>query len=88
MEFLTLSTVAQTDYVLSGLRPGEKGVVQGLTGQASARQRLFEMGFVPGAPVKVVRLSPLGDPMEVVVSGYHLAIRRRDAHCISLRSPA
>ncbi len=83
-----MSTLAQTDHALSGLRPGEKGLVERLTGQASSRQRLFEMGFVPGATVEVVRLSPLGDPMEVVVSGYHLAIRRRDARCITLRSPA
>ena len=83
-----MSTLAETDYVLSELKPGEKGVVQHLTAGASSRQRLFEMGFVPGATVEVVRLSPLGDPMEVVVSGYHLAIRRRDARCITLRSPA
>lgn len=83
-----MSTLAETDYVLSELRPGERGVVQRIAAGVSSRQRMLEMGFVPGATVQVVRVSPLGDPMEVIVSGYHLAIRRQDARCITLRSPA
>ena len=82
-----MSTLAETDYVLSELQPGERGVVQRITAGESARQRMLEMGFVPGARVEVVRVSPFGDPMEVLVSGYHLAIRRRDARCITLWSP-
>ncbi|MFP4172062.1 MAG: ferrous iron transport protein A [Candidatus Hydrogenedentota bacterium] len=83
-----MSTLADTGYTLSELRPGERGVVQHIAARESGRQRLLEMGFVPGATVETVRVSPLGDPMEVIVSGYHLAIRRQDARCISLRRPA
>jgi Fe2+ transport system protein FeoA len=44
----------------------------------------MEMGIVPGAPVSVVRAAPLGDPIEVRVRGYHLALRRSEAETITV----
>lgn len=46
--------------------------------------RLMEMGIVPGAPVSLVRTAPLGDPIQVQVRDYHLALRRVDASTISV----
>jgi ferrous iron transport protein A len=43
---------------------------------------LMEMGVVPGAPVRVIKAAPLGDPLEVRVRGYHLALRRTEAQRI------
>jgi Fe2+ transport system protein FeoA len=40
------------------------------------------MGLVRGVKVKVVKVAPLGDPMELEVLGYHLSLRREEAHCI------
>ena len=73
--------------VLGAMAPGEGGVADGFAGGGAARQRLLELGFVRGAAVEVVRLSPLGDPMEVAVSGRRVAIRRRDAACVRVRRP-
>jgi Fe2+ transport system protein FeoA len=42
----------------------------------------MEMGVVPGAPVRVVKFAPLGDPLEVRVRNYHLALRRSEAETI------
>jgi len=39
----------------------------------------MEMGLIPGTEVTVVRLAPLGDPMDLKVRGYHLSIRKREA---------
>ena len=41
--------------------------------------RLLEMGLLPGTPVEVVRLAPLGDPMDLRVRGFHLSVRKQEA---------
>lgn len=46
--------------------------------------RLMEMGIVPGARVRVVNRAPLGDPMRIFVSDYHLALRREEARSIQV----
>ena len=46
--------------------------------------RLMEMGVVPGAPVRVVKEAPLGDPIHVCVRDYHLALRRAEAKSITV----
>jgi len=44
--------------------------------------RLMEMGLVPGAPVRVVKAAPLGDPIQICIHNYHLALRRVEARSI------
>lgn len=44
--------------------------------------RLMEMGLVPGALIRVVKSAPLGDPIQVCVRNYHLALRRAEAKSI------
>lgn len=46
--------------------------------------RLMEMGVVPGAPVRMVKAAPLGDPIHVCVGNYHLALRRAEAKSITV----
>lgn len=46
--------------------------------------RLMEMGVVPGAPIRVVKSAPLGDPIQVCVRNYHLALRRAEAQSITV----
>jgi len=46
--------------------------------------RLMEMGIVPGARVLVVNRAPLGDPIRIFVSNYHLALRRKEARSIQV----
>ncbi|WIL21694.1 MAG: ferrous iron transport protein A [Geothrix sp.] len=50
--------------------------------QGQVRQRLLEMGFIRGARLRVEKLAPLGDPMELVIKGYHLSLRRDESSCI------
>ncbi len=50
--------------------------------QGQVRQRLLEMGFIRGARLRVEKLAPLGDPMELVIKGYHLSLRREESSCI------
>jgi len=63
---------------LQDLRPGESGKI--LEFEISpVTDRLMEMGMIPGAIVRVIRLAPLGDPIDLKIQGYHLSIRKNDA---------
>jgi Fe2+ transport system protein FeoA len=67
---------------LSLLHPGDQGEVVLVQAQGQVRQRLLEMGFIRGARLRVEKLAPLGDPMELVIKGYHLSLRREESSCI------
>jgi len=67
---------------LSELHPGDAAIVDQVLAQGRIRQRLLEMGFIRGAELKVEKLAPLGDPMELVIKGYHLSLRREESQCI------
>ncbi|MGI9106981.1 MAG: FeoA family protein [Pyrinomonadaceae bacterium] len=58
--------------------------VVSIEGEGALARRLMEMGVVPGAPVCVIKAAPLGDPIEVRVRGYHLALRRTEAQTITV----
>ncbi len=73
---------------LSHLQPGEQGEVVGLQAQGPIRQRLLEMGFIRGVILKVEKLAPLGDPMELIIKGYHLSLRREESSCILVQRVA
>lgn len=64
---------------MGDLLPGQKGVIVRVCGPKSLRRRIMDMGVVKGAEVEMVRFAPLGDPMEFVVRGYHLSLRRCEA---------
>jgi ferrous iron transport protein A len=64
---------------LSELRPGEKGRITAVGGAGALKRRLMDMGLLPGQEVKVEKVAPLGDPIEVTVRSYALSLRRREA---------
>ncbi|MBO6573926.1 MAG: ferrous iron transport protein A [Rhodothermales bacterium] len=66
---------------LDQLKPGETGRIDGFT-DASPSVRLLELGLLPGTQVEVVRLAPLGDPMDLKVRGFHVSLRKSEAACI------
>ena len=55
--------------LLKDLKIGEEGIVKRVGGDGAVRRRLFDMGVTPGAPVKMRKLAPLGDPVEVTLRG-------------------
>ena len=73
---------------LSLLQPGDQGEVVQVQAQGLVRQRLLEMGFIRGARLRVEKLAPLGDPMELVIKGYHLSLRREESSCILVQPVA
>jgi ferrous iron transport protein A len=69
---------------LDSLEAGVRARVHAVRGEGALARRLMEMGVVPGAPVRVIKAAPLGDPLEVRVRNYHLALRRSEARTISV----
>lgn len=55
-----------------------------VAGETTLRRRLLEMGALPGTAIEVVRVAPLGDPIEVRLRGYALSLRRSDAMAIAV----
>ncbi|NBC18454.1 MAG: iron transporter [Bacteroidetes bacterium] len=68
---------------LDDLSPGQQGTVTGFTSD-DPPPRILEMGLLPGTTVTVVRLAPMGDPIDLKVRGYHLSIRRQEARQIEV----
>lgn len=54
-------------------------------GDRPFRRRLMEMGLVPGTAVELVNVAPLGDPLELLVRGARLSIRRAEARALAVR---
>lgn len=73
-----------TKATLDSLPPKARARVVAVRGEGAVARRLMEMGVVPGAPVSVIRSAPLGDPLEVRVRNYHLALRRSEAQTIEV----
>lgn len=76
--------VAQTFRSLADLLPGESGRVARVEGLPEVRMRLLEMGLTRGTAVRLVRVAPLGDPIELDVRGYRLSVRKGEARSVSL----
>lgn len=71
---------------LDQLANGQAGVVHRVLLDGRTKRRLIEMGVTPGTTVRVIKRAPLGDPIEVVLRGYSLTLRRDDANKITVRS--
>ncbi|HEV57217.1 MAG TPA: MarR family transcriptional regulator [Phycisphaerales bacterium] len=72
------------DTTLADLKPGEKAKIMRVGGAATANKRLTEMGLTRGAVLTVVRVAPLGDPVEVQVRGYNLSVRKNEAKAVEV----
>ena len=67
---------------LKAVAPGNRVIVQKLTGQGAVRRRLMDMGIIPGTEIEVQKVAPLGDPVEIKFKGYNLSLRWNEAETI------
>jgi ferrous iron transport protein A len=77
-------TLYRAGLTLAELKPGECGTVQRLIGASQGRLRLLEMGLTPGVHIKVVRAAAFGGPLDILVRGYQLSLRRDEAASVWL----
>jgi Fe2+ transport system protein FeoA len=69
---------------LDKLAPGESGKIKKITGKGAVRRRLVDMGLTTGAVIEMIKVSPLGDPVEFRLRDYHLSLRRSEAKSIEV----
>ena len=81
-----MSTMTEpgTSKKLTNVPIGCDARVISVSGNSRITQRLMEMGVIPGVSVRVVKMAPFGDPIEVRLRGYSLAMRRTEADAIEV----
>ncbi len=77
-------TLYRSGVTLAELQPGECGTVRILVGTTRARLRLLEMGLTQGVHVKVIRKAAFGGPLDILLRGYQLSLRRDEAASVWL----
>lgn len=71
---------------LDMLKVGESGIIKTVGGEGDLRLRLLDMGLIPKTRITLIKVAPLGDPMELYVRGYELTLRAEDARKIEVEA--
>ena len=71
---------------LSELQPKQKAIIKSIGDLGELRARLMDMGVLCGEPIQIVRIAPMGDPIEIRVGSDHLALRREEAEKIEVEA--
>lgn len=82
---MTLDIERPSSLRLSELETGCPARIVQVSTDSVLRRRLMEMGLTRGESLVVEKVAPLGDPMEIVVRGYHLSLRREESACITVQ---
>lgn len=69
---------------LREIKTGQSAVIKSVGGEGVLRQHFLDMGVIPGAEITLIKLAPLGDPMEFQIHGYELTLRLADAEKIEI----
>ena len=69
---------------LNNLPIGDEAIITKVGGEGTLRCRLLDMGIIPKTKVKVQKVAPMGDPIEIRLRGYELTIRKEDAEKIEV----
>ena len=69
---------------LRDVEVGGKAVVVKLHGEGAVKRRIMDMGLTKGTAVSVIKVAPLGNPVQIHVRGYELSVRKADAEMIEV----
>ena len=69
---------------LAELAVGQNAIIKTVGGEGSLRLRFLDMGLIPRTHVTVVKVAPMGDPIEIRIRGYELTLRKEDAARIEI----
>ena len=73
---------------IDDLKIGQQGTILAVGGEGTLRLRFLDMGLIPGTRVRLQKVAPMGDPIQILVRGYELTLRREDARKITLQEDA
>lgn len=69
---------------LSELKTGKSAIIRAVGGQGELRLRFLDMGLIPGTKVTLMKIAPMGDPIEIRLRGYELTLRLDEANWIEV----
>ncbi|WP_024787724.1 MULTISPECIES: FeoA family protein [unclassified Lebetimonas] len=70
---------------LSELKVGKEAIVKAVVGEnKTIKRKLRDMGIIRGEKIKVEKMAPLGDPIEITIKGYKLSLRKNEAQMIEV----
>lgn len=69
---------------LNEMKVSQKAIIKMVNGKGALRHRLLEMGLVPNTIIKLQKMAPLGDPLEIMIRGYELTLRISEAMLIEV----
>ncbi len=69
---------------LNEIKPKSRCKIIKILGSGDSYRRLLDMGCVKGTEIKVIKVAPLGDPIDITVKGYHLSLRKEEAKNIEV----
>jgi len=73
---------------LKDVKVGETVTVKKITGEGAVKRRIMDMGLTKGVELKIRKVAPLGDPIELTVRGYELSLRKADAALVEISDDA
>jgi ferrous iron transport protein A len=71
---------------LRDVKIGKTAKVTKISGEGALKRRIMDMGITKGVDIYVRKVAPLGDPIEVMVRGYELSLRKQDAELIEVEA--
>ncbi len=71
---------------LKDLPVGHSAVITTVGGEGALRLRFLDMGMIPGTTVRVQKVAPMGNPIQILIRGYELTLRAEDAALIGVRT--
>lgn len=71
-------------HTLREVKCGQTVTVSRVSGTGAVKRRIMDMGITKGTEIYVRKVAPLGDPVEIMVRGYELSLRKADAEMISV----
>ncbi len=80
--------MVRTTQSLAELPEGRTGTIRDIDTESPTSQRLLDLGFVPGTPIKAIKRAPLGDPTTYEIRGYQVGLRRTESDLIDIEIKA
>lgn len=76
--------MVRTTLSLAELPEGKSGTIRDIDSQSPTSQRLLDLGFVPGTPIRAVKRAPMGDPTTFEIRGYQVGLRKSESSLIGV----
>lgn len=81
---LNIYNKEQKKMTLAQLPVGKTAIIKTVGGEGALRLRFLDMGLIPKTVVKVQKAAPMGDPIQLLIRGYELTVRKEDAEKIEI----